>query len=789
MKLTKDYLNMTRYLSIYKSLKINDSMILLESQQGKNLNGNIFYLLKELLTNECYAKYKVLLSVEKNSLNKTNELLKQYGLDVHCVIINTIEYYKAIAQVKYLITDTSFAPFFIKKEGQIIVNTWHGTPLKMMGRNDKSSFHSIGNVQKNFFISNYILFPNVYMKDIIVRDYMLENISEGDYILNGYPRNSAFFNMKNQDIIKYVEGENKQIIAYMPTWRGVVGNVNNEKELIHIQHYLLELDEKLADDQLLLVNLHPFINKDINFKLFKNIKPFPSCFETYDVLNIADTLITDYSSVFFDYAVTRRKIILFVYDYDKYLDDRGLYLDITVLPFLIARDVNELIYNINSDEKLNYDSFLSDYCAFDSADSSAQLLNKVILEEGDIVSTPIYNNGKENILIYSGNLSKNGITTALFNLLNNIDSRKYNYILTFSAFHIRKHKNILKQLPEGINYIPVLGKMNASILDKIYIWLCKKSHITHSYDNKVLDNLYKNEIKRCYGNINFTNIIQYSGYDHKKQLMFGRFECNKIIFVHSNMVKEIEVRKTQNPNAIRYAYNNYDEVAVVTEDMKFPTAQFCSDINKIKVCHSIINYKEIIEKSNVPIQFDDNTLSNYSINEVCDILDSNDNKVFITIGRFSPEKGHKRLIDAFDTFWKNNQNTYLIIIGGHGILFDETIEYALSKKSCKNIVIIRSMTNPYPILKKSDYFIFSSFYEGFGLVLAEADILKVPFISTDILGPRGFVNKYNGTLVDNSTDGLIEGMHLLLNNSVTPLSINYDKYNEEALNEFYSLLT
>ena len=63
------------------------------------------------------------------------------------------------------------------------------------------------------------------------------------------------------------------------------------------------------------------------------------------------------------------------------------------------------------------------------------------------------------------------------------------------------------------------------------------------------------------------------------------------------------------------------------------------------------------------------------------------------------------------------------------------------------------------ILKKCDLFILSSLYEGLGLVILEADTLGVPVISTDVEGPKGFMEEHGGFLVPNNEDGILWGMN------------------------------
>lgn len=148
------------------------------------------------------------------------------------------------------------------------------------------------------------------------------------------------------------------------------------------------------------------------------------------------------------------------------------------------------------------------------------------------------------------------------------------------------------------------------------------------------------------------------------------------------------------------------------------------------------------------------------------------------------------MVDAFNTVWQENKNTYFIIIGGiqRDELYDNLCEYVKTLPCKDNVILILSMTNPLPIVKACDGFILASHYEGFGLVLVEADILGLPVVSTDITGPRTFMQNNNGTLVDNTRKGVEEGFRLLIDGKVPMLTSDYEKYNENALAEFKELI-
>ncbi len=105
------------------------------------------------------------------------------------------------------------------------------------------------------------------------------------------------------------------------------------------------------------------------------------------------------------------------------------------------------------------------------------------------------------------------------------------------------------------------------------------------------------------------------------------------------------------------------------------------------------------------------------------------------------------------------------------------------------MVLVKNISNPYAVLSRCDGFVLSSYYEGFGLVIAEADILKKPVISTRVDGPTLFMEEHGGRLVDNSDAGLYEGMMLLANKKVPVMNVDYYEYNRQAREEFKKLIT
>ncbi len=791
-ELRNHYWPRLRYPTYYRKLPIDDHAILLEASHGRQMQGNIYYLLKVLASDPRYREYRIYLSAHKTVAESFREALDRDGLNrVELAVVFTKKYMRLIASAKYLINDTTFLPFFVKRPEQVYLNTWHGTPLKTLGKKVNNDLHNIGNVQKNFFMADYLLYPNVYTMKHMVEDYMLEDLSKAKILLAGYPRNTAFFDKKRAaEIREELELADKRVYAFMPTWRGVVGSVDR-KASTYIQYYLYELDKRLHEDEVLYVNLHPLARKDVSFAGMAHIQPFPEAYETYVFLNAADCLITDYSSVFYDFAVSRKKCVLFTYDEAEYFADRGLYRPLSALPFPSVKTVDGLVEAVRAPKSYDDTAFLREYCTYDNAEAAAQLCARVILNEPSsaIEERDMPSNGKRNVLLYVGNLAQNGITTSVMNLLRNVDRTRYNFYFTFESGKVRANRAILQHLPSGTRYIATTGKINLTFWQKVVYLLFMARLFPLAPYLRVMRTAYPMEIRRNYGDAVFSDVIQFNGYETKKILFFAAFDANRVIYVHSDMQMEIRTRGNQRRNVLRYAYETYDHVAVVTEDIVEPTRSFLKKDRPFDLGRNLIADRTIRKKGEKPIAFDPQTRCNVPFETLMDIV-ARDAKRIVSVGRFSPEKGHRRLIDAFVRVWQENPASYLIIIGGNQRdgLYGQLCDYVSALPCRDHIVLILTMSNPFPLIKACDGFILSSFYEGFGLVLAEADILGLPVVSTDITGPRRFMQAHGGVLVENSEAGLEDGLRRLLNGQIPKLHIDYDAYNREAVEEFYKLL-
>lgn len=783
----------SRYIKYYKKLSLDPRVILVEAQQGREIAGNMFYLLRYLSKNEKYADFKIYLSARGRNAPRFQMLLETHGMEnVEVVILASDRYFRLLASAKYLITDNTMLPCWIKKEGQCLLNTWHGTPLKTLGKRIEDSYHAIGNAQKNFALADYILFPNEHTRDCVIEDYMLRNTSLGRYVLSGYPRNEAFFDAASAaDIRRELELENKRVYAYMPTFRGAAGKGGTDKNDAYLLYYLCELDKRLGEDEALYVNLHPIARSKVDFeKLFRHIRPFPAQYETYEFLSAADCLVTDYSSVFFDFAVTKKKIILFAYDKEEYFRDRGTYLDMDALPFPQVFDLESLLKELRSGKNYDDGDFLKRFCPCEGPGAARRLCDMVILGEDTGLETHrIQGNGKENILIYAGNLAGNGVTASLRNMLSQVDASKYNYIISFISEKASPNRENIRTFPAGVSYYCTAGDMELTIPRRIFRKLFKLGLVRAGLYMKVMGRTIDLNWRRSFGDVPFRAVIQFNGYESETMLLWSRFRGNRVIFVHSDMKRELKTRGNQRADVLRYVYRAYDKVAVVTQDIYRATRELAGPRARLCLCRNAIDGRSVREKAERELELQEKTRV-YPGPEVLSAILERPGKKFITVGRFSPEKGHLRLLDAFRRVADQRPDVSLVIVGGcsNEDYYQKTARRVEELGLADRVVLVMNIANPFPIVKRCDYFVLSSFYEGFGLVLAEADILGKPVVSTDIPGPRGFLREHGGALVEDSQEGLYQGMKALLAGEVKGMDVDYDAYNRTAVEEFEALL-
>lgn len=534
----KDCRENSKIYDIYYNEPVNDDIVYVESRNGKDFTGNMFRIVEELSTGK-YGNFKIYVFANDNVKVKITEFQRNYNLNIHKIITDENKACEILQKAKYIFTDSGINRKFIKKPNQIFLNTWHGTPLKLMGFDNTSEQSSIGFIQRTLFFSDYLLYPNEYTKNKLLNSFMFEKICPSKILMEGYPRNSVFLT-DNKVIKEKLNLADKEVFVYMPTFKGSANNIKDEQQKTDVNNFLKEIDVNLKNNQILFLKFHPFNQSQIDFTKFNRIKAFPKMYENYDVLNAADCLITDYSSVFFDFATTRRKIIIFNYDEEEYLADRGFYFGLDELPFPKVQTVDQLISELNADKNYDDCEFIKKYCSYDDINSASRIC-ETLINGKDNCSCEIIENSNKNILIYADGLKDKDVTNSLIDWLNSVDQTKYNIFVSFKPWdeNIKSnHVNAFKRIPEGIEFLPLSDNIKPTVSEKFNL----DKFLKNSDDEKLygsLKKLFEKSFKNQYGEFKFDLIIDYNTQDLIESLIFANSNTKTAIFADENSKSSI----------------------------------------------------------------------------------------------------------------------------------------------------------------------------------------------------------------------------------------------------------
>lgn len=393
-KKVRTVMTIKRYL-IFKirglGKKTDEKVILFYSFKGKSYACTPKAVYEFLIKEEKYKDYKYIWAFKEPEKyqflekNKNTKVIKYGGK----------QYEKTLSIAKYWIVNYRVEDHIYPKKNQIYVQCWHGTPLKRLGydiHSTKNAMNSEEEIHDKYKIDakkfKYILSPSKFASEKFASAWNLTGTNMLDKILEvGYPRNDFLYNYEEKDIQKIKEKlhlpKNKKILLYAPTWR----DDQHEAGIGYVYETQVDFDflqEKLKQDYIILFRAHYLVANSFDFAKYNgfvyNVSNIDDINELYI---ISDVLITDYSSVFFDYANLKKPIIFYMYDFEKYKDElRGFYIDISELPGEIVKDESSLIQAIENTKKFVYNNiyekFNKKYNCLDDGKAGQRMIERIL---------------------------------------------------------------------------------------------------------------------------------------------------------------------------------------------------------------------------------------------------------------------------------------------------------------------------------------------------------------------------------------------------------------------------
>ncbi|MFB8115346.1 CDP-glycerol glycerophosphotransferase family protein [Streptomyces sp. NPDC055962] len=306
------------------------------------------------------------------------------------VALHSAEWHEALARSRWIVTNTQLPEWFERAEGQFVVQTWHGTPLKRIGRDlagtafaDTAYMESMPRRAAQWSV---LVSPNSFSTPVLRRAFGYT----GEVLECGYPRNDLLYaadRAKVADTVRQALGvpEGKRVVLYAPTWREDRPKQGGRYGLdLHLD--LEQARAALGEDHVLLVRRHYLVGGTVPGSDFvRDVSRHP---DVTELMLISDVLVTDYSSLMFDFAQTGRPILFHTYDLEHYRDTlRGFCFDFgNRAPGPLITDSAAVVEALRDPDAATaghreaYARFRESFCDLDDGTASARVVDRMMKE-------------------------------------------------------------------------------------------------------------------------------------------------------------------------------------------------------------------------------------------------------------------------------------------------------------------------------------------------------------------------------------------------------------------------
>jgi CDP-glycerol glycerophosphotransferase len=318
---------------------------------------------------------------------------KLHTADARTTVVDRLSpaYFYHLARARYWVNNQNFPHYFQRRDDGVYLQTWHGTPLKRM-LHDLDVVHGrdAGYLQRVTDASaqwTLLTSPSPFATDALRSAFRYQ----GEVLEAGYPRNDVFFSPDRDAVAAAVRrrlgiAADKTVVLYAPTFRDDQ-SLGGSSFAFTLPFDLDRLHERLGDDVVIVLRMHVLVRRAIEIPphLTEHVVDASSYPEIQELFLASDVLVTDYSSVFFDFANLRRPMVFYAYDLESYRDTlRGFYLDYAdTVPGPVVTTEDELLDALDDLEALQkqyadrYDSFVERFSPHDDGAAAARVVDAV----------------------------------------------------------------------------------------------------------------------------------------------------------------------------------------------------------------------------------------------------------------------------------------------------------------------------------------------------------------------------------------------------------------------------
>lgn len=376
-------------IQLYKVLTYliptDKKIIIFQSSNGRNYTGNPRYIYEEMVCQGLDEEYECIWFLFDTSIEIPGRCKK--------IRNNYFPYFWYLMRAGFWVFDSRQPLYCRKKKSVTYIQTWHGTPLKKlaldMDRMDMGGSTDINDYHRQFLVTckdwDYLISQNNFSTEIFRSCFAFK---DRPILEIGYPRNDILIRDNKKDkIIKYKKmlglPLDKKIILYAPTWRDNEYSVKGKYKFASKLNFD-KAQKELSDEYIFIVKYHYLVSDKIDWSPYEGfVYTFDETKDIAWLYLVSDMMITDYSSVMFDYSLLKRPMLFFAYDLQDYKENlRGFYFDfVEEAPGPISRDTNQLINDIKSYEPLKwedkYQTYSNKYNHVDDGHASEKVIDLI----------------------------------------------------------------------------------------------------------------------------------------------------------------------------------------------------------------------------------------------------------------------------------------------------------------------------------------------------------------------------------------------------------------------------
>lgn len=343
-------------VNIFNIMPIKKNKIYIFSYYGNQYGCSPKYISEYLVNNYPEKKFDIVWQFNDIKASRNIE-------GIRTVKTMSLKQLYEMCTSKVIITNYRTTELFKKRKDQYYIQTWHSSlRLKKIEKDAEESLpkNYLKMAKEDSTKCDLLLSGCKFSTEIFKRAFWYD----GEIFESGTPRSDMLLknNVEIQNKVKKSLGIdcNKKIILYAPTFRK---GDSLDSYNVDYQRILKALKSKFGGDWVFLVRLHPhLVSRSKELVYGENVLDATSYDDIQELLSTSDVLISDYSSLMFDFALTERPCFLYVPDLEEYIkNDRALYFDIKKLPFLHTLDNDELEEGIEKYNKTYYKKRLKDF--------------------------------------------------------------------------------------------------------------------------------------------------------------------------------------------------------------------------------------------------------------------------------------------------------------------------------------------------------------------------------------------------------------------------------------------